>query len=227
MGEVVINYTIDENKCLYLELNRPEKANAITKDMFQLIIDIIKQKEFDALIIQGKGEHFSAGADLKEMANLTPQNTLAYTETIENCLASIADLAQPVIAICHGYAAGAGVGICAVSDLIIATKEAKFACPEIKSKIAPAIIAPYVINKIGLNQAKAMFLTGIALNAQEAYAKGFVDIIAESSDVKITDFIPCLATATKIKAMLRNKEFGSNALSDYILSGLKLSKYTL
>jgi methylglutaconyl-CoA hydratase len=77
----------------------------------------------------------------------------------------------------HGTAMGGGVGLVAVCDIAIAATHARFAFSEVKLGIAPAVISPYVLRKIGISHARALFTTGERFSAQRAYEIGLVHTI--------------------------------------------------
>src|SRR4051812_30082403 len=85
----------------------------------------------------------------------------------------------PVIARVHGAALGGGMGLCAVADLVIAESGARFGFTETRLGILPAVIAPFVIAKIGETQARALFPTGRRFDAVRAQRIGLVHELVE------------------------------------------------
>ena len=81
---------------------------------------------------------------------------------------------MPVIGRIQGAALGGGVGLAAVCDIVVAAEDAVFALSEVKLGILPAVIAPYVIRKIGVSAARELFLTGARFGAARAREIGLV-----------------------------------------------------
>jgi methylglutaconyl-CoA hydratase len=95
-------------------------------------------------------------------------------ETIDSC-------PVPVIARVHGAALGGGMGLCAVADLVIAESGARFGFTETRLGILPAVIAPFVIAKIGETHARALFPGGRRFDALRAQRIGLVHEVVEGT----------------------------------------------
>jgi enoyl-CoA hydratase len=159
-----------------ITLDRPEARNALNLPMCEelLAASRILEKEKDArvLVIRGAGPAFCAGADLKERSDKTRDwvrerrmRAFAAYDALEN-------LPFPVIAAVHGPAMGAGVEICTICDIVVATPEAFFGTPEAQRG---TIGATQRLGKIiGKHLAKDMMFTGRRLSAEEARAAGLV-----------------------------------------------------
>jgi methylglutaconyl-CoA hydratase len=138
-----------------------------------------------AVVIAGDGPSFCAGADIAWMrAAMTldvegnEQDAMAMAdmfETIDTC-------AVPVIARVHGAALGGGMGLCAVADLVIAESGTRFGFTETRLGILPAVIAPFVIAKIGEAHARALFPGGRRFDAVRAQRIGLVHELAEGEE---------------------------------------------
>ena len=116
-----------------------------------------------AIVLAGDGPTFCAGADIAWMrAALTldteanEQDAMAMAEMFE----AIDSCPVPIVARVHGAALGGGMGLCAVSDIVIAESGARFGFTETRLGILPAVIAPFVIAKIGETHARALFPGG-------------------------------------------------------------------
>ena len=96
-------------------------------------------------------------------------------ETLDTC-------AVPVIARVQGAALGGGMGLCAVSDLVIAESGARFGFTETRLGILPAVISPFVIAKIGESHARALFPGGRRFDAVRAQRIGLVHEVVEGED---------------------------------------------
>lgn len=134
-----------------------------------------------AVVLTGTGSSFSAGADLHTMRqslDLTPEENLADAERLAAMFEAIDRCPLPVIARINGTALGGGVGLVAVCDLAIAAAGARFGFSEVTLGIAPAVIAPFVLRRIGEGHARALFLTGERFDAERARAIGLVHRVA-------------------------------------------------
>jgi methylglutaconyl-CoA hydratase len=170
--------------------------------------------ELRAVVLAGEGETFSAGADINWMRAAmgldvegNEQDAMAMAdmfETIDLC-------AVPVIARVQGAALGGGMGLCAVSDLVIAESGARFGFTETRLGILPAVISPFVIAKIGESHARALFPGGRRFDALRAQRIGLVHEVVEGEpaldaavDAAIADILASGPTAVRAaKAIVR------------------------
>ena len=175
-----------ERGVLYATLNRPEARNAMTQDMVLAIRALFEAVRDDrsvrAIVLRGAGGHFCAGGDLKEMlaSGVSPivdgetdpiaVNSRVFGETLQLIQAA----PQVVIVICEGAVLGGGVGLTCVSDIAFAKRDAKFGLPETVRGLLPAQIAPFVVERIGLTQARRLCLTGALFDGAEALRLGLV-----------------------------------------------------
>jgi len=179
-------------------LNRPEVHNAFNAELVARLTETFEglraRDDVRVIVLRGEGASFCAGADLNWMSamvnysyaqNLDDARALARMfEVIDHC-------PKPVIARVHGAAMGGGVGLVAVCDLAFATPEARFAFSEVKLGLIPAVVAPYVVRKIGYGHARALFMTGERFDAETALRIGLVHRVvpAEQLDEAIQQAI--------------------------------------
>jgi methylglutaconyl-CoA hydratase len=167
-----------------------------------------------AVVLAGDGPSFCAGADIAWMrAAMTldvegnEQDAMAMAdmfETLDTC-------PVPVIARVHGAALGGGMGLCAVSDVVIAESGARFGFTETLLGILPAVIGPFVIAKIGETHARALFPGGRRFDAVRAQRIGLVHEIVEGEaaldaavDTAVADVLAAGPTAARAaKAIVR------------------------
>ena len=215
----MIEFAIKSNYWLEITLNRPEKANALNSDMFIKLTESISDN-YNGIIFRANGKHFCAGADLVEMQSLKGKSRAEieqYTGIIQGFYDALSKKDCPIISRTVGCTAGAGIGICACSDFVFAEEQATFSCPEVKSGIVPAIIAPFLIKKIGYGSAKAMFISGLKYDLNFAEAVGLVDygqfeVIYEA----ISSIDP--SNIKQVKSMLANKNFGARGLAQVLVN---------
>jgi methylglutaconyl-CoA hydratase len=171
-------------------MQRPEVHNAFNTQLMQDLQSAFTQLSQDnnlhAVILAGEGKSFSAGADVQMMQEAI---TLSRDKNVEDAL-RLANLMQtidtcpcPVIAHVHGTAMGGGIGLVAVCDIALAASHARFAFSEVKLGIAPAVISPYVLRKIGVSQARALLMTGERFSAQRAYEIGLVHAVVSAEQL--------------------------------------------
>lgn len=170
-------------------LNRPERLNAITFEMFDEFIEL--QADVDAdndarvLIITGEGRAFCAGLDLDQAAEL-PQMPAALMlkgqETWARSIAGFRHMDKPVIAAINGAAAGAGMGIALAADIRLASTTAKFNAAFIKIGLTGGDVGTSWLlpRLIGLGRAYEMLLTGRFVEAEEALRIGLVTDVTEA-----------------------------------------------
>ncbi len=138
-----------------------------------------------AVVLAGEGSTFSAGADIDWMRAAmqldvegNEQDAMAMADMFE----AIDTCPVPVIARVQGAALGGGMGLCAVSDLVIAESGAKFGFTETRLGILPAVISPFVLAKIGESHARALFPGGRRFDALRAQRIGLVHEVVEGAE---------------------------------------------
>ncbi len=167
-----------------ITLRRPETHNALNTQLIQELTaaftSLHTDKRLHAVLLQAEGRSFSAGADIqmmKESARLSEVENMQDALRIADMLSSIETCPCPVVARVQGSAIGGGVGLLAASDIVLAAENARFAFSEVKLGIAPAVISPYVLRKIGQSHARALFTTGTRFSATRAYEIGLVHTV--------------------------------------------------
>jgi methylglutaconyl-CoA hydratase len=136
------------------------------------------------VLLSGRGASFCAGADLDWMrrtAQYHYDQNLADAGALATMLATIANLAKPVVARVQGPAYGDGVGLVACCDIAIAARRATFALSETRLGLIPATIGPYVVRAIGERAARRYFLSGERFGADEALRIGLVHEVVEDA----------------------------------------------
>ncbi len=176
----------------YITLNRPAVKNAMNN---QMVLDIIAafealrdNREIRAIVLSGAAGTFCAGGDIKEMAQAVQVGeTDNFSGTLDKMLRAINEAPQVVIAKVEGAAMGGGFGIVCVADIAIASTEAKMGLPEVRLGIVPALISPYVIERVGLTRARELMLTGRRFDGQTAQQYGIVHeaVVPEELDMRL------------------------------------------
>ncbi len=158
-------------------LARPEVRNAFNAELIASLDATFAELAAEpadrlrAVVLAGEGRSFSAGADIawqKAALGLTLGENQADAGRLHDMMATIDRCPVPVVARVHGAALGGGMGLCAVSDVVLASADTRFGFTETKLGILPAVIAPFVVAKIGESQARALFPTGERFGADRA-----------------------------------------------------------
>lgn len=174
------------NGVLHVTLNRPESRNAMSLEMVTelraVMADVAGDKAVRALVISGAGGHFSAGGDVKDMARAGATGGLqALNRAFGSLLQEVEALPQVVIVVLQGAVLGGGLGLVCVSDVAIADHQAQFGLPETSLGLLPAQIAPFVVKRIGLTQARRLALTAARFDGVEALRLGLVHFVEHDS----------------------------------------------
>jgi len=198
----------------WLWLNRPELRNALNGDLQDFLLKALKNLESDkdirVLVLAGRGAAFCAGGDLSRMeqaAKMTRAKSKAEAGRFAKLLYRMHGYPKPLIARVHGPAFAGGMGLVAACDLIVATEDAEFCLPEVRIGLVPAMISPYVVRAMGVQQARRYVLTGERLGAREAQRIGFVHecVPAAELDARVEKFSAQLAQAGP-RALARSKK---------------------
>jgi methylglutaconyl-CoA hydratase len=170
-----------------LRLDRPELHNAFDAALIARLTSALERIGADpvirAVVIEGEGASFSAGADLHWMRGMA---AASESENRDDALAlarlmrTLDELPKPTIARVHGAAFGGGVGLVACCDIAIGATAAKFGLTESKLGLLPAVISPYVIAAIGARQARRWFATAEIFDAHEARRIGLLHDVVEA-----------------------------------------------
>jgi methylglutaconyl-CoA hydratase len=170
-----------ERDVAWVTLNRPEVRNAFNDALIAELTGWTKQaakeRRLRAAVLQGAGPVFCAGADLEWMSRMVEysrEENAADAAALARMFEALDTLPFPLIARIQGAALGGGAGLAAVCDVAIAAEDATFGFTEVKLGILPAVIAPYVVAKIGVSAARELFLTGRRFPAFRAREIGLV-----------------------------------------------------
>lgn len=180
---ITVDYSFSK-KIATITLRRPEVHNALNaqliQDLTSAFTTFANDEQLHGVVLAAEGKSFSAGADIQMM-----QEAISFSkdENRQDAL-RLADLLHmiytfpcAVVARVHGAAIGGGVGLVAACDIAIASEHARFGFSEVKLGLAPAVISPYVVRKIGETHARALFVTGKRFDAIHAKTIGLVHTV--------------------------------------------------
>ena len=178
MGELVQVSKVDG--VATLTLNRPEARNALSYELIEAMnagLDGIQREAAPGsggarvFILAGAGKSFCAGMDLKGVMS-DPRKMGQMLMGLSVFLRRVRRLPIPTIARVQGAAVGGGCGLMVVPDFAFTHPESKVGYPEVDLGVCPAVVAPWLIKKLGAGRARAMLLAGGTMSGQEGFDAG-------------------------------------------------------
>lgn len=172
-----------------ITLNRPEARNALNRKMLHELGDALAGLENDpqirSVIITGNKD-FCAGADIKEMSAIKPEEIEAFCRWGHKVINQIENMGKPVIAAINGFTLGGGCELALACDIMIAGEGAKFGQPEVNLGLIPGFGGTQRLSRlIGVAKAKEMILTGKIIDAKEAESIGLVNRVVKDEELMI------------------------------------------
>lgn len=171
-------------------LNRPEVRNAFNAELIaelsRTFAELDVAPDVRAVVLDGEGKVFSAGADITWMRaslQLSEEENRLDAASLSDMYRAIDRCSKPVITRVHGAAIAGASGLCSVSDIVVAAEDAVFGFTEAKLGIIPAVISPFVLAKIGMSNARALFLTGERFGAKRAQEIGLVHYVVPEPEL--------------------------------------------
>ena len=192
-----------------ITLNRPKALNALNTQVMNEVTTAAKEFDADpgigAIVITGSEKAFAAGADIKEMADLSFADV--FSTDFFAKWGELAAVRTPTIAAVAGYALGGGCELAMMCDVLIAADTAKFGQPEIKLGVLPGMGGSQRLTRaIGKAKAMDLILTGRNMDAEEAERAGLVSRV-----------VPAAELLTEAKAV-------ATAISQMSLSAARMAK---
>lgn len=174
-----------------LTIHRPQSLNALNGEVLTEMgeaLRSISEMPFEAarvLVITGSGEKaFVAGADIKEIADLTEETALTFAQRGQSVFHELNLLKIPAIAAVNGFALGGGCELALACDFIIASENAKFGLPEVTLGLIPGFGGTVRLSRaVGSRRARELTFTGDPVSAAEAKAMGLVNHVVPAADL--------------------------------------------
>jgi enoyl-CoA hydratase/carnithine racemase len=168
---------------LRLTLDRPEVRNAFNDGLIAQLTDAFRGAASQArvVVVAGEGKSFSAGGDLDWMrraAGYTEDQNYEDAMRLGALFEAIVACPACVVARVHGAAFGGGAGLVACADVAVAAEGTMFAFSEARLGLVPATISPFVLPKVGAGNARWLFTTAEAFDAETALRIGLVHQVA-------------------------------------------------
>jgi methylglutaconyl-CoA hydratase len=171
-----------------LTLNRPDKRNALTREMLADLLAFLKElgmrTDVRCVLLKASGPWFCAGMDLMQMQETAERPDASRiwqgdTQLYHDAVKALFDLPMPTLAAVQGGAVAGGLGLVLACDMALAAATATFALPEPKRGITAAIVTPLLVHRIGPGAAAFSLLSGEALDARQAHRFGVCHVLAE------------------------------------------------
>lgn len=172
---------------LALGLNRPQKLNAITREMYATLAREINgangDVEIGSVLIYGEGDDFTSGNDLNDFLEHPPTGD---ESPVWHFLTAIRDFSKPLVAAISGRAVGVGVTMLFHCDYVIAGRNSKLSMPFVNLGLVPEAGSSYLLPLIaGHQRAAEMFMLGEVFSAQRGYEAGFINEVVDEEEVAV------------------------------------------
>lgn len=173
-----------------ITLNRPERLNALTMDLFTELntaLDAAAAEDISCVVFRGEGKVFCVGGDIKvfaDVANSGQKIPEAAPDLLHEAIIKMRSLAKPILTLVHGACAGAGISLALASDLVMAAAETKFNLAYVGIGLSPDGGSTYFLPRhLGAKKAMEIFLTGMTFSAQEALDMGLINRVVDPGDL--------------------------------------------
>ena len=208
----LVEYDV-KDKIAFITLNRPEKLNAINKEMFNELVSVCQRynEDRDALvaILYGKGRAFCTGADL---AGEDPE----FIAKVDTLYLNILTLTKPTIAAVHGFCLAQGIGITLCSDIRVAAEDTKFGWPHVKRGISSISGPAFAVHYLPRNFGYEYLFTGEFFGTQEASHFNLINRVVPRDKL--------MSTAEEIaKKIAANAPLAVQAMKEAALMGLEVN----
>jgi enoyl-CoA hydratase len=168
-----------------ITVNRPKVLNALNRqtlsELREAFTGLSADREVQVILLTGAGEKaFIAGADIRELADLSPLEARAFAREGQQVCDLISNCSKPVIAAINGFALGGGCEVSMACHMRIASKNAKLGQPEVNLGVIPGWGGTQRLARlVGLGRAVELILTGDTIPAEEAYRIGLVNRVVD------------------------------------------------
>lgn len=218
---------------VHLVLDRPKARNALSPlligQLRAALATLTTDAHVRAVVLRGDGLDFCAGADLdwmRQISAMAPEQIALDSQPLQKLYLELDTLRFPVIGIAHGNTMAGGLGLLAACDVVIADGAAKFGVTEVKLGLIPALLAPFLMRKIGASMLRYLAVTGRVVDAHFMSRAGLVHFVgSDESEVnrELIRLIESLHRASPqaigmCKAMLRG--VASTSLDEALPSAL-------
>ncbi|NGM70993.1 enoyl-CoA hydratase/isomerase family protein [Natronolimnobius sp. AArcel1] len=176
---------------LELTFDRPGVRNAISKAVAEQLVELLSDvspAEYDAIVLSGEGDAFSAGGDLEAMTagpDAPRAEYEAITDSFGQVVEAMLECPVPIVAKIDGDAVGAGLAIAALSDIAYASTESTFSCAFVRVGLIPDTGGTFMLPRlVGLRTAKKLAFTGEFFDAEYAAEIDLINEAVSSADLE-------------------------------------------
>jgi len=220
---------LEKGEITKIFLNRPQKLNALNNQLKNELIAAINELKQDpkvrVLVFSGKGRAFCAGQDITETVQFKPEDVEHWIKSYEELYNTIRNIEVPTISSINGYAVGAGLQIALLTDIRIASEDAKLGMTEINVGI-PCITGSQFLIMAGMPFTKVveLVLTGELISAREAEKYGIINkaVPAGELDKTVEELAKKLATKAPVAQRI-NKSWFRILTSEIIQEAFKFA----
>ena len=188
MSAIIFKKT-ERGRLGHLQLNLPEKRNILSLDLIQAFTEKLNALALDqdlkVLLLSGKGRHFCAGGDLRQMAvsqDISDVENIHQVRLLSKMFYSLSAFPLPVVGKIQGSAFGGGMGLVSLCDLTSAHKDTRFGWTELKFALIPALVTPFALKKVSPSKLRELILTAKVFSAEEAKNLDLVHFVGEAKD---------------------------------------------
>ena len=173
----------------YITINRPAALNALSSEVLtdlNLVLDEVeKHGDIRVVIVSGQGDKaFVAGADIKEMDQMSPIQAFEYMTYANDTFTRLSDLTQPTIAVLNGYALGGGLELALSTDIRIGFEKTMVGFPEVGLGIIPGFAGTQRMSRlIGTSKTKELIYTARIVKGNEAYDLGILNKLVPAEEL--------------------------------------------
>ena len=173
----------------YITINRPAALNALSSEVLtdlNLVLDEVeKHEDIRVVIVSGQGDKaFVAGADIKEMDQMSPIQAFEYMTYANDTFTRMSDLTQPTIAVLNGYALGGGLELALSTDIRIGFEKTMVGFPEVGLDIIPGFAGTQRMSRlIGTSKTKELIYTARIVKGNEAYDLGILNKLVPAEEL--------------------------------------------
>ncbi|NNM74599.1 enoyl-CoA hydratase/isomerase family protein [Enterovirga aerilata] len=169
---------------LILTMNYPERRNALSLPLRAALAEALgaamTDRDIRAIVLAGAEGNFSSGGDISSMEGVTGVGGRERLSNVHRLIRLLVAGEKPVIAAVEGYAYGAGLSLAAACDIVVAARDARFACSFNRIGLMPDLGAAWTLPlRMGLGRAKHIMLRGQAFGAEEAERWGLAEVLCE------------------------------------------------
>ncbi|MBK0383021.1 enoyl-CoA hydratase/isomerase family protein [Pedobacter sp. SD-b] len=204
-----------KNRVANIVINRPDKRNALNAELVAQLTQAFEKAEQDenvkVIVLKAMGDVFSAGADLdylKKLQSNSFDENLKDSNQLRKLFQLIYEQPKIVIAQVQGHAIAGGCGLASVCDFIFSIPEAKFGYTEVKIGFIPAIVAVFLLRKIGEGLTKELVFSGDLIDAERAKQINLINFICPNNEIEneVVKFAEKLCVSTSAQSIALTKQ---------------------